>query len=261
VNDPQPAFTVKPGDPASPGVLHVPHAGRRIPPWVRQQIVLDDSALEIELGHMTDAGTDVLAERVVGSAHRRPWLVLNHLSRLVVDPERFPDDREVMRRVGMGAVYTRTAHGQVLRSDDSDHKRLLIRRVYEPYAAAVADVVQGRLSACGAAVVIDVHSYPSAPLPYELYPDARRPAVCLGVDEVHTPRWLLDSAYEAFAAQGDVVENEPFRGTYVPLRHYGTDLRVSSLMVEMRRDDDGRLPAGLVAAVTALVDVVTPAGR
>lgn len=260
MNDPEPPFTVRPGEPGSPVVLHVPHAGTHIPPWVRREIVLDDPTLEIELGHMTDAGTDVLAERVVTSARRRPWLVLNHLSRLVVDPERFPDDREVMRRVGMGAVYTRTAHGHVLRSDDPDHERLLIHRVYEPYAAAVADVVQGRLNACGAAVVIDVHSYPSAPLPYELYPDARRPAVCLGVDDMHTPRWLLDSAYEAFAAQADVVENEPFRGTYVPLRQYGTDLRVSSLMVEMRRDD-GRLPEGLVGAVTALVDAVTPAGR
>lgn len=91
--------------------------------------MLDDKALEVELGHMTDAGTDVVAEQVVRSAACRPWLVLNRLSRLVVDPERFPDDREVMRRVGMGAVYTRTSHGEVLRRDDLDHERLLIRRL------------------------------------------------------------------------------------------------------------------------------------
>jgi len=209
---------------------------------------------------MTDAGTDVVAEQVVQSAERRPWLVLNHLSRLVVDPERFPDDREVMRGVGMGAVYTKTSHGEVLRSDDPDHERLLVRRVYEPYAAAVAEVVQGRLSACDSAVIIDVHSYPFEPLPYELYPLARRPTVCLGVDDVHTPSWLRDSAHDVFALLGDVAENEPFTGAYVPLRHYGTDRRVASLMVEIRRDSDGRLPAGVAGAVTALVDAVPTQG-
>lgn len=219
--------------------------------------MLDDKALEVELGHMTDAGTDVVAEQVVRSAACRPWLVLNRLSRLVVDPERFPDDREVMRRVGMGAVYTRTSHGEVLRRDDLDHERLLIRRLYEPYARAVADVVQGRVSTCNAAVIIDVHSYPSVPLPYELYPHARRPTVCLGVDEEHTPPWLLESARIAFEPLGDVAENEPFTGTYVPLRHYGIDPRVSSLMVEMRRDEEGQLPTGAAAALARLVDTVS----
>ena len=257
MRDSRAPFAVLPGDPGSPVVLHVPHAGTWIPSWVRQRIVLDDAELDAELRRMTDAGTDVAAEHVMEATARPPWLVLNHLSRLVVDPERFPDEREVMRQVGMGAVYARTAHGGVLREDDPDHERLLIRSVYEPYSRAVADVVQGRLDTCDAAVILDVHSYPAAPLPYELYPHARRPAVCLGVDDLHTPTWLLERAHKEFAAEGDVAENEPFTGTYVPLRHYGTDLRVSSLMVEMRRDDDGRLPAGACDALVRLVDSIS----
>jgi N-formylglutamate deformylase len=43
--------------------------------------------------------------------------------------------------------------------------------------------------------------------------------------------------------------NEPFAGAYIPLRHLGRDSRVTSVMVELRRDtylrDDGSLdPAG-----------------
>ena len=37
---------------------------------------------------------------------------------------------------------------------------------------------------------------------------------------------------------------EPFTGTYVPLRHYGQDERVHSLMLEIRRDVHMAEPGG-----------------
>ena len=46
---------------------------------------------------------------------------------------------------------------------------------------------------------------------------------------------VLRSA-SALANFGSVMVNEPFRGTYVPLRHYESDRRVASLMLEIRRD-------------------------
>ncbi len=100
-------------------------------------------------------------------------------------------------------------------------------------------------------MIINVHSFPLQALPYELHAQDRRPEVCLGVDDEHTPAWLLAAAEQAFAGM-DVAVNEPFRGTYVPLRHYGEDLRVSSIMVEWRRD----LPPesqSVVAAVARLI--------
>ena len=51
----------------------------------------------------------------------------------------------------------------------------------------MTSLVEQRLADTGRAVIIDVHSYPHDRLPYELYPDRRRPAVCLGVDDQAHP--------------------------------------------------------------------------
>jgi hypothetical protein len=115
---------VTPGAPDSPVLLHVPHGSRAIPAPVRARILLDDQALGAELDRMTDSHTAVIAERAAAEAAVAPWRFANALSRLVVDPERFPDEREEMRAVGMGAVYTRTSDGRPLRADDDPaHER------------------------------------------------------------------------------------------------------------------------------------------
>ena len=111
---------------------------------------------------MTDAHTDLLARRISESVRgRRPWSFVNRLSRLVVDPERFPDEREVMNSVGMGAVYTRTSTGKRLRADSPSHRAELIATLFEPYSQALADLVDDRLAATGSAVIFDLHSYPA----------------------------------------------------------------------------------------------------
>src|SRR5690606_22745993 len=103
-----------------PYTLPMPLCERQIPADVRAGIVLDDAGLERELDHITDAHTAALAEAAARAAGRTPWRFVNGLSRLVVDPERFPDDREEMLAVGMGAVYTRTTHREALRPDGFD---------------------------------------------------------------------------------------------------------------------------------------------
>lgn len=168
---------------------------------------------------------------------------MNRLSRLVVDPERFPDEREEMLAVGMGAVYTRTTHKDVLRPDGFDPGPL-IERYFHPYASAMTEAVSDRLAATGRCVIVDVHSYPTAPLPYELHADGPRPPVCLGTDPFHTPPALLDAAREAFARCGGTGLDSPFAGTYVPLRYYGERAEVTALMVEIRRDTYMTEPGG-----------------
>ncbi|MEI7030276.1 N-formylglutamate amidohydrolase [Streptomyces pratensis] len=239
----QPSFSVLAGSPGSPVLLHVPHGARAIPPQVREEILLDDGALERELDHITDAHTAELAARAAATCADRPWRHVNALSRLVVDPERFPDDREEMGAVGMGAVYTHTTHRDRLRAPGVDHQPLL-DQYFRPYARAMTRAVDARIAATGRAVVIDVHSYPSEPLPYELHGDGPRPPVCLGTDPFHTPPELLAAAEAAFAGCGGTGRDTPFSGVYVPLKHYGTDRRVTALMVEIRRDTYMSEPGG-----------------
>ncbi|MGW2741425.1 N-formylglutamate amidohydrolase [Streptomyces sp. NPDC001450] len=258
-----PSFELLPGAAESPVLLHVPHSARAIPEDVRKGILLDDAALGLELDHITDAHTARIAERAAGLAGITPWRFVNRLSRLVVDPERFPDEREEMLAVGMGAVYTRTTHRGELRAADTDPQPL-VERYFRPYARAMAEAVAGRLAATGRAVVIDVHSYPSRALPYELHGTGPRPPVCLGTDAFHTPPELRDAAREAFAACGETGLDSPFSGTYVPLEYHGRDRRVSALMVEIRRDTYMAEPGGpagpglerLAAALAALVDAL-----
>ncbi|MFF5493671.1 N-formylglutamate amidohydrolase [Streptomyces aquilus] len=256
-----PSFELVPGAGESPVILHVPHSAREIPADVRAGIVLDDAALERELDHIVDAHTAELAERAAVLSAVTPWRFVNRLSRLVVDPERFPDEREEMLAVGMGAVYTRTTDRKVLRPAETDPEPLLAR-YFRPYARAMTEAVAERLAVAGRAVIVDVHSYPSAALPYELHGGGPRPPVCVGTDAFHTPPDLLAAARAAF---GETGVDSPFSGTYVPLEFYGRDPRVSALMVEIRRDTYMTEPGGpagpglerLASALAALVDAVS----
>lgn len=254
-------FEIVPGDASSSYIVHVPHSSTSIPDDVRARLLLDDDALAEELRLMTDARTEELALLAAKQASPRPWIFVNHLSRLVVDPERLPDEHEEMYAVGMGAVHTRTSGGLALRDPDEQADRELLSRFFTPYAEALADLVDERLSATGRAVLVDLHSYPVKPLPYERHPDAQRPPVCLGVDVDHTPVALVERASRACSVIGQVVVNEPFAGSYIPLRHFGREIRVTSVMVELRRDmylrDDGSLdPGGALRVSEALVSIL-----
>jgi N-formylglutamate amidohydrolase len=218
-------------------IVHVPHSGTELHAAARSDIRLDDGALAYELALMTDWHTDRLAlDACAGSA--TPAIVfINRLSRLVVDPERLPDDREPMAAAGMGAVYTKTASGARLRMPDHRRDADLLKRFFEPYATAFADLVDEVLASHGTATIIDLHSYRPRALPYELDSSAPRPGVCIGTDGFHTPEPLIEIAETAFTGiDGGTALDTPFAGTYVPSRHYQTDSRVRSLMIEIRRD-------------------------
>ena len=231
------------GDDRSAVLLHVPHAGTHLPAWVRAHLLLDDAELAAEVAALTDHRTDALALAAADRAVVRPWVVVNPVSRFVVDVERFPDEREEMAAVGMGAVYTRGTRGQRIRADDPAHAEALLAAYFRPWGRAVAGL--------GAAVLLDVHSYPREPLPYERHTDGPRPQVCLGTDPVHTPSWLVTAAREAFAGF-DVALDSPFSGAYVPAGR-----PAAALMIEIRRDVHVGREAELVAALAKLVDAAT----
>ncbi|XVV17521.1 N-formylglutamate amidohydrolase [Actinoplanes sp. CA-131856] len=239
-------FDIRPGDPASPVILHVPHASRALTAEARASILLDDGELAEELDHLTDAHTAEIAAGVPGV-----WEFRNRWSRLVVDPERFPDEREEMLAVGMGAVYTHGYAGRRLRSSDPDRDRRFIEEHFQPYASGMTDLVGERLAATGRAIIVDVHSYPVVALPYELHGDGPRPPICVGTDDFHTPPALAAAAKATFP---EMSLNSPFAGCYVPLKYYGREPAVQAVMIEIRRDCD---PEVVARQLTAFVEAIS----
>ena len=250
-------FEIVPGHPDSRVLLHVPHSSRRIPDQVRAGIVLDDAQLEVELDAITDARTDEIALGAADAAGLRPWVFVNRLSRLVVDPERFPDETEEMNAVGMGVVYERTTQQAPLRHPSDVERAALVAAYFDPYSEALAALVRERLSVIGRLCLLDVHSYPREALPYELHGAGPRPEVCLGTDAFHTPGALVEAAREAFGSalpDAEIGLDSPFAGCYVPLDQYRVTREITALMLELRRDVvETRLPE-LASATARLID-------
>ncbi|MFN7642256.1 MAG: N-formylglutamate amidohydrolase [Burkholderiales bacterium] len=216
-------------------VLHVPHDSTLVPDAVREQFLLSDDELQHELQRMTDHLTHALfaAPPCAVAVVRAP------VSRLVVDVERFEDDAsEPMAERGMGVVYTMTSASAPLRRPLSAHEReALLRDWYRPHHACLEAAVAEALAAHGRCLVIDCHSFPSEALPYErAEPSERRPDVCIGTDEFHTPEWLAESFLAAFDDGGwRVARDAPFSGALVPASRYRQEARVAAVMVEIRR--------------------------
>jgi N-formylglutamate amidohydrolase len=225
-----------PGDSLSPVIIHVPHASTNIPDHIAQQFLLSAQELQQELDLMTDGLTDQLAALASQRARVKPWIFENRLSRLVFDPERFPDETEVMNQVGMGVVYSKTSDQKPLRDISESESQEIIDTYFKPYSLAFQALVAERLEALGHVVIIDLHSYPVVASDYELYKESARPALCLGVDDFHTSEALVSLAIGEMSGLGDIDINTPFVGTYVPLEFYGTEPRVQSIMLELRRD-------------------------
>lgn len=136
--------------------------------------------------------------------------------------------------IGMGPVYLRTTEKRDLRSPDPADDERLMDEYYWLYARALEDLVGERIEEAGETLIIDLHSYPRDPLPYELHADQARPELCIGTDEFHAPKTSVKAAMAAWS--GSIEMNEPFSGSYVPDRYFETDNRVRSMMLEIRRD-------------------------
>jgi N-formylglutamate deformylase len=161
-----------------------------IPPDLRAHLRLTGDQLEQELLAMTDRFTDEL----FALPPERAAQVIFPVSRLILDPERFIEDAmEPMTTRGMGVIYTHGSQGQAIRRAPSMPCRAaLISRFYEPHHAALHKAVEAAVSYWDRFLVIDCHSFPSRPLPYELDQCLDRPEICLGTDSFHTPRVAHD---------------------------------------------------------------------
>jgi N-formylglutamate amidohydrolase len=217
----------------SPIIIHIPHSSTQLPINIRREMLINDNELESELLKMTDHYVDELAEDSRGYVS----LIKFPYSRLVVDPERFRDEsKEIMASVGMAAVYSSTSEGRPLRNVQEDERELLLKTYYDPYHQEFEDKTTEIINEFGKCLIIDLHSFPSKPLPYEIIQKNRRPDFCIGTDDYHTPKKLVSFAENFFQEAGFSTKiNEPFAGAFVPLRFYQKDKRVISIMIEINR--------------------------
>ncbi|MGZ4847642.1 MAG: N-formylglutamate amidohydrolase [Halobacteriota archaeon] len=231
----KPFSIVSKGELTSPILAHVPHSSAFVPHDVRCSLLLSVEDLRKELILMTDRYTSDL---FAGIAALGGVALVYNCSRLVVDPERFENDEdEVMSSRGMGAIYTKTAYQHILRENLSATEREDMLSTYSrPYHEAVREEVHEMLERFDRCLIIDCHSFPSKPLPYELDQSAHRPEICIGTDSFHTPNGLINLLRSCCDAHGiKAAINKPFAETYVPLPYLGKDERVSSVMVEVNR--------------------------
>ena len=211
-------------------ILHVPHASLYMPDEIESQLLLGEDELEAELLAITDRYADELFA-VPGAI-----MIKSPVSRLVVDMERFrSNEDEVMAGVGMGAVYERASDGKRLREITPGVRAALLEKYYDPYHREFESTVSACLDREDLCLIIDCHSFPSRPLPYEMDQDPDRPGICLGTCDFHTPDWLRDHARVWMEKHFSVAMNRPFAGTFVPSRYYRRDQRISSIMIEVNR--------------------------
>jgi N-formylglutamate amidohydrolase len=91
--------------------------------------------------------------------------------------------------------------------------------------------VNEALAKNGSCIIVDGHSFCDDPIVGDNLPD-----FCIGADEAHTPPRLAESARSVLEGNGyTVMVNYPYAGSIVPLKYYKTDLRVSSIMIEVNK--------------------------
>jgi len=213
-------------------VLHVPHSSTHIPDSVRPTLLLTEAEIQRELLQLTDWYTDELFHFDDAASVRYP------VSRIVVDPERFEDDAdEIMAQSGVGVIYADTCDGRPLRHAPTPSGReTLLAAYYRPHHAALTDAVSRAVREHGRCLVIDCHSFPSYPLPFELDQRLDRPDICIGTDTFHTPSELVDDVIDGFRENGySVALNRPFAGALVPATFFRSDASVAALMIEVNR--------------------------
>ncbi|MBO5769949.1 MAG: N-formylglutamate amidohydrolase [Spirochaetales bacterium] len=216
---------------ASAIILNIPHSSTVIPAPFKKLFTIEEPELYQELLNMTDWYTDELFDQGIGKA------IIAPVSRLVCDTERFShDEDEPMAKRGMGFFYTHGSKKQRIKKETTTLKDEALWRYYAPHHIKLIDTTEEALIEWKKALIIDCHSFSSVPLPYEMEQSNDRPDICIGTDDFHTPKSLSSLALEYFENKGyKTAINYPYSGSIAPLRHYGKNANVSSIMIEINR--------------------------
>lgn len=212
-------------------LIHIPHSSYFIPNKFKELFYLTDDELLAEQLKMTDSYTDELFN--IPETQK----IICPVSRLVCDVERFRNkNEEEMTTQGMWVCYIKTSNLKLLKKVNKTHENEILSNYYDKHHNNFNQQVTSILNKQNICLIIDAHSFPSKPLPYELYSQKHRPDICLGIDDYHTPKYLAEYFYKYFTDLGyNTLINSPFKGTIVPLNYYQKNKKVISIMLEINR--------------------------
>jgi N-formylglutamate deformylase len=207
----EPFLVTSPAAP-TPVVVEVPHAGLLLPPEIAAELLIPASDA------LRDA--DPFVDRLVeGTSSCGATRLVATLSRYVIDLNRAPDDvgREVVRdhpaprpTQPRGVVWATSTDGRALWRSPLDHARLTDRlaRYYEPYHAALAELIERLHGRHGRVILLCVHSMPSTAR------GARRADVVPGTRGRTTAASRVIDAVEAHFKEHhlSVRHDDPYRG-------------------------------------------------
>jgi N-formylglutamate amidohydrolase len=210
-------------------VLHIPHSSTTIPKV--EGYIVSQSILNSEILKLTDWYTDDLFQNNIDKD------VLAPFSRIFCDVERFSEDeKEVMSKFGMGALYTTLDNGEEMREVTTELRKLILDEYYWIHHNKLEKAVDDCLTDQNKCLIVDCHSFPNIPLERTLDKKPNRPDINIGTDSFHTPKHIVDISEKFFLDKGYSVGIDwPYTGSMVPTKHYKKDKRVSSILIEINR--------------------------
>ena len=213
-------------------VVHIPHNSFYIPEDYKNSFCVGEKEIFRQQLFMTDAHTaELFCDDEIAKTR-----VINPVSRLLCDVERFRDDKdEYNAKIGQGLMYTKGMFGKKIRDYDENLRNRILRDFYDPHHEKLTSAVDFALENCGRCTILDGHSFNSI-WPIKLDCLFKRPDFCIGTDPFHTPKGLCEAMVKACREEGYYVRiNTPYSGAITPIKHYGKEKRVLSIMVEVNR--------------------------
>jgi N-formylglutamate amidohydrolase len=208
-------------------IFHIPHSSITIPFYTE---FINNELVEKEIQLTTDwKTTEIFNVKDIDK-------VFCDFSRVFCDVERLNDNEEELFKFGRGFFYTKTDNNESLREDKNNIKELIYNEYYLKHHNRLNTLVENKLKEHNSCYIVDCHSFNDIPLNLDLNKDNKRPDICLGIDEFHTPKYLLEHFYNHFKTYNYSVEiNNPYSGTIIPSKYYKNDKRVKGIMIEINK--------------------------
>ncbi len=214
-------FEIIPGDESRGLLLVCDHASNALPPGYGT-LGLPEEQLARHIGY--DIGVDGITRRLAQALNAPA--ILTTFSRLLIDPNRGRDDPTLIMRLSDGAVVPGNAY---VDAEEREHRK---HAYYDPYHAAVGEMLDRMHTEGGTPVLLSVHSFTHN------WRGTERPwhvGILWDRDE-RLPAPLI----AGLEAEGDLVvgNNEPYTGELEgdTLNKHGTQRGFAHALVEVRQD-------------------------